>query len=197
MLLSKLSEIRSFTKTNTTKTSTISLAYSNLITKCVYQYLYRRPHHQHHQMKRHYASNHHHHHRILSSPVLGTGMLPLNAIYIAIAIVFITISNSQLASGALNSSVNNDSDNYNSINYMLSDRSSDNSSKRNVYKNLVDNYYFDDNNDWKSRIHSTSRLRRTPIYQNEFAVYVPSGSETADSIAAKYGFTNGGQVSLF
>lgn len=199
MLLTKLSEKPSFTKTTNTTSSTVSSTHSNLITKCVYQYLYRRPRHQHHQMKHHYASNHHHHHRILSTPaLLGTGMLPLNVIYIAIAIVFITIINSQLASGALNNSVNNDSDNYyNNSNYLLSDSdSSDNSSRRNVYNSVVDNYYLDDNDDWKSRLHSTSRLRRTPIYQNEFAVYIPSGSETADSIAAKYGFTNAGQVSL-
>lgn len=42
---------------------------------------------------------------------------------------------------------------------------------------------------------SSSRLRRSPIYHNEFAVYIPSGIEAADSIADKHGFANGGQVS--
>lgn len=39
------------------------------------------------------------------------------------------------------------------------------------------------------------RPRRSPIYQNEFAVYIPSGAETADAVASKYGFSNMGQVS--
>ena len=37
--------------------------------------------------------------------------------------------------------------------------------------------------------------RRLPIYQNEFAVHIPSGPEAADRIAHKYGFENMGQVS--
>lgn len=40
------------------------------------------------------------------------------------------------------------------------------------------------------------RPRRSPIYQNEFAVYIPSGEEAADAVAGKYGFTNRGQVSF-
>lgn len=36
--------------------------------------------------------------------------------------------------------------------------------------------------------------RRIPIYQNEFAVHIPSGAEVADRIAHKYGFENMGQV---
>lgn len=38
-------------------------------------------------------------------------------------------------------------------------------------------------------------LKRSPIYQNEFAVYVPSGMDVADGVASKHGFTNMGQVS--
>lgn len=41
----------------------------------------------------------------------------------------------------------------------------------------------------------TRRPRRSPIYQNEFAVYIPSGAAAADAVAARYGFTNEGQVS--
>lgn len=33
-----------------------------------------------------------------------------------------------------------------------------------------------------------------PVYSNEFAVHIPEGSEVADSIAAKHGFVNRGQV---
>lgn len=36
--------------------------------------------------------------------------------------------------------------------------------------------------------------RRIPIYQNEFAVHIPTGAEVADRIAHKYGFQNMGQV---
>lgn len=39
------------------------------------------------------------------------------------------------------------------------------------------------------------RPRRSPIFQNEFAVYIPSGDAAADEVAAKYGFSNEGQVS--
>lgn len=45
-------------------------------------------------------------------------------------------------------------------------------------------------------LHSRTRLKRSPIFQNEFAVYVPNGGDMADSIAGKYGFSNMGQVSL-
>lgn len=38
--------------------------------------------------------------------------------------------------------------------------------------------------------------RRLPIYQNEFAVHIPSGAEVADRIAHKYGFENMGQVRM-
>ncbi|XP_059609032.1 furin-like protease 2 [Phlebotomus argentipes] len=39
------------------------------------------------------------------------------------------------------------------------------------------------------------RARRTPIYQNEFAVYIPGGDEGAvNRIAGKHGFTNMGQI---
>lgn len=39
------------------------------------------------------------------------------------------------------------------------------------------------------------KLKRSPIYQNEFAVYVPNGIDVADGVASKHGFTNMGQVS--
>lgn len=41
------------------------------------------------------------------------------------------------------------------------------------------------------------KLRRSPIYQNEFAVFIPNGADLADSIASKHGFTNMGTVSCF
>lgn len=55
----------------------------------------------------------------------------------------------------------------------------------------------DDADIYASRnLHGRTRLRRSPIFQNEFAVYVPNGGEMADSIAGKHGFANMGQVSL-
>lgn len=33
-----------------------------------------------------------------------------------------------------------------------------------------------------------------PIYQNEFAVYIPKGSDSANAVASRYGFDNLGQV---
>lgn len=38
--------------------------------------------------------------------------------------------------------------------------------------------------------------RQNPIYMNHFAVHIPYGKESADSIADKHGFVNKGQVSL-
>lgn len=40
------------------------------------------------------------------------------------------------------------------------------------------------------------RSRPTPIFSNQFAVYIPDGPDVAAEIAAKYGFDNYGQVSL-
>lgn len=43
---------------------------------------------------------------------------------------------------------------------------------------------------------STSRKlkQRSPIYQNEFAVYVPNGPDEADRVANRHGFVNTGSV---
>lgn len=38
--------------------------------------------------------------------------------------------------------------------------------------------------------------RQRPIFMNQFAVHIPSGSEHADSIASKHGFINLGQVKI-
>lgn len=45
-----------------------------------------------------------------------------------------------------------------------------------------------------SRSSSNNKLRRDPIYQNEFAVYIPDGVDVADRIAGKHGYNNMGQV---
>lgn len=95
---------------------------------------------------------------------------PLSSMVIVVAVFFITIllQHSQVASGELYS---------------------DNSSVYNVIANEdISGSYFSP---------STSRLRRSPIFQNEFAVYIPSGTDVADSLADKYGFSNLGQVSFF
>lgn len=56
--------------------------------------------------------------------------------------------------------------------------------------------FLDDDIDSASNfILNLNKLRPQPIYQNEFAVYVPKGLDVADSVAAKFGFTNMGQVS--
>lgn len=44
-------------------------------------------------------------------------------------------------------------------------------------------------------VNYNSRIRNNaPIYQNEFAVYIPKGQTAADAIASQYGFENVGQV---
>lgn len=96
--------------------------------------------------------------------------MPLSSMVIVVAVFFITIllQHSQVASSELYS---------------------DNSSVFNVIANEdISGSYFSP---------STSRLRRSPIFQNEFAVYIPSGTDVADSLADKYGFSNLGQVSRF
>lgn len=48
---------------------------------------------------------------------------------------------------------------------------------------------------YDNTVNYNSRLRNNaPIYQNEFAVYIPKGQTAADAIANKYGFENMGQV---
>lgn len=37
----------------------------------------------------------------------------------------------------------------------------------------------------------------TPIYLNEFAVYIPNGYSIATLVAEKYGFINSGQVRVY
>uniref|UniRef100_W4VRF9 furin n=1 Tax=Corethrella appendiculata TaxID=1370023 RepID=W4VRF9_9DIPT len=39
-----------------------------------------------------------------------------------------------------------------------------------------------------------NRIKSTPIYLNEFAVYIPNGLDVANILAEKYGFTNLGQI---
>ena len=103
-------------------------------------------------------------------------------------LIFITIFAHQVASTTFNNVTSNNNNNIiNNVN-----RFSNNSS---VFNKTIasDNYYVDD-------IISSSannRVRRSPMYQNEFAVYIPSGSAVADNVASKYGFSNMGQVSLF
>ncbi|KAJ6635365.1 Furin-like protease 2 [Pseudolycoriella hygida] len=93
--------------------------------------------------------------------------MPLPSMLIVVAVFFITIllQQSQVASGELYS---------------------DNSS---VYNNIANEQI---SGSYSSP--STSRLRRSPMFQNEFAVYIPSGTDVADSLADKYGFSNLGQV---
>lgn len=63
---------------------------------------------------------------------------------------------------------------------------------------LADKQYFqnvtdiDADDDYSSR--SRKLKQRSPIYQNEFAVYVPNGPEEADLVADRHGFVNTGPV---
>lgn len=50
---------------------------------------------------------------------------------------------------------------------------------------------------YDNTINYNSRIRNNaPIYQNEFAVYIPKGQTAADALANKYGFENVGQVNM-
>lgn len=66
---------------------------------------------------------------------------------------------------------------------------------------LADDQYFQNvtNIDGDDDYSSSSRKlkQRSPIYQNEFAVYVPNGSEEADCVADRHGFVNTGRVGFF
>lgn len=63
---------------------------------------------------------------------------------------------------------------------------------------LADDQYFqnvtdiDADDDYSRR--SRKLKQRSPIYQNEFAVYVPNGAEEADHVANRHGFVNTGSV---
>lgn len=64
---------------------------------------------------------------------------------------------------------------------------------------VADDQYFqnvtDAVDDYSSR--SQKLKQRSPIYQNEFAVYVPNGPEEADFVAHRHGFLNTGPVGFF
>lgn len=68
-----------------------------------------------------------------------------------------------------------------------------------VYSNSSNNTIIlavDENIDGGSNhfLTNLNKLRRQPIYQNEFALYIPKGDDVADQVATKFGFTNMGQV---
>lgn len=53
-----------------------------------------------------------------------------------------------------------------------------------------------DDAEFERLLTDSRKSKRPAIYQNEFAVYIPSGADTADFVADKHGFSNMGQVSL-
>lgn len=62
--------------------------------------------------------------------------------------------------------------------------------------NLANATYDYVNITYDNTVNYEPRLKNNaPIYQNEFAVYIPKGQTTADAIAHRYGFENMGQVS--
>ena len=84
--------------------------------------------------------------------------------------------------------LNHNSNSINSVNY----------SRDNYTTLLAESDYlpFLDDTDDSSGFNETSSKSPRPqvIYQNEFAVHIFGGNETATEIAAKHGFTNLGQV---
>lgn len=46
-------------------------------------------------------------------------------------------------------------------------------------------------------VNRNTTKRQNPVYMNHFAVHIPYGQGSADSIAVKHGFVNKGQVSVF
>ena len=73
------------------------------------------------------------------------------------------------------------------VNEKSSDSSNSNvisDSNFNLHKELLDSF--------RGTYHEPNQ----PMYTNDFAVHIPAGSDIADLIAQRYGFTNMGQVSL-
>lgn len=64
---------------------------------------------------------------------------------------------------------------------------------------IIDIEYFNnvtDDAEVEKLLGGRRKLKRLPIYQNEFAVYIPNGADMADYVAEKHGFSNMGQVSF-
>lgn len=201
MLLSKLGIAQGSTEWSTSK-------HTSLIRKCS-RNSQRHQQRQHRSSpttkhQRHY-SYYHHHHRIAVDGDDGDDdgidvmvpHIPLSGsltsshttswtTFVVIVTIFIAILHCQTANGAYtgNSYRNNNNNNSDSFNSVYSNNNA---------STAVD--FMDDDFDSASFIQNLNKLRRQPIYQNEFAVYVPKGLDVADSVAAKFGFTNMGQVS--
>lgn len=107
--------------------------------------------------------------------------------FLTIITIFIVSMHCQIANGAyINSTSTNSNSNSDSFNSVYSN---------NVNTSTAVDLLNDDYDSARSFIQNLNKLRRQPIYQNEFAVYIPKGLDIADSVAAKFGFTNMGQVS--
>lgn len=146
----------------------------------------------------------------LPSPLSIFSPMPLHSSYAAISMIifFIVMLHCQIANGALSRDSYNSIYNNISINNVITvtnntadavvtvtDDGTDpvivvdmnnNSEHNNATDDVYTNRY----------LFSRSKLRSSPIFQNEFAVYVPNGIDVADSIASKHGFSNMGQVSF-
>lgn len=130
--------------------------------------------------------------------------LPLRISYTAIAVVmfFIITLHSQSANGALSrdsSSIyhNNSINNIIAVtnNSIVTD-DGDVDYIENVISIIDEERIATDDADVQNNNKFSKRKIRKPIYHNEFAVYIPNGDTWADSIAAKHGFSNMGQVSF-
>lgn len=77
-----------------------------------------------------------------------------------------------------------------------SDRRSGNSN--NIIRDEIEFFDgFETYDESNNNIHRFETVNQQPIYQNEFAVYIPNGDLAADAVAAKHGFINMGPVSDF
>lgn len=125
---------------------------------------------------------------------------------LAIMTIFIATVHGHVANDGRNGAYNNYNNN-NNTNQNTSNNDSDSlnsvysNSNNNVMTSLAvdfdDDYYLLANSGASHFIQNLNKIRPQPIYQNEFALYIPKGADVADRIADKFGFTNMGQVSRF
>lgn len=136
-------------------------------------------------------STHHHHRRIRYS----TMPFAVSAVSAFTTLVLLTVAGPTANASADLASSSSAGESSSSYSEAFSANSSANGwpdhpmsdEQRSVYNRLMDVEF--------GSSAMARRPRRSPIYQNEFAVYIPSGAATADAVASKYGFRNTGQVS--
>lgn len=116
--------------------------------------------------------------------------------WLLLVLIFVII-NLEYVIGAVNSnSILNTSSNVNKISNKRSIKFHDNSKNNTrTLLDIDDEVAFIVDNEIEE-FTNVSLLRPQVIYQNEFAVHILGGSEVANEVARRHGFTNMGQVSL-